>query len=178
MKWLFLIGATAFAAACAPEVVIAPDEPDPDPPLGPTCQEAVDAVDWAPCEDARFPVAANVSFARYCENQVAAPSCGDAAKAYYGCIASKPRTCEKVENDATSSVSFGPVIPDCDGMFDAWSACVAQCGSYSTCVDEAVSECTCTAPSPHQGEGCCWYPGCPEDGSIPNCYSLCEVCTL
>jgi hypothetical protein len=59
------------------------------PPLSPTCQAAVEAVDWSPCDtvvsyDPRAP------FGHYCENTSNVRACAELALAFYGCVAATP----------------------------------------------------------------------------------------
>lgn len=170
--------ALSSTSACSPMVSTegAGGGEQPDPPLQGACAAADQGIDWSACEGNGFDPRREAG--RYCTNQSATPGCEDVADAYYRCLADHAAACTATYDPESGLGSYSVIVSECQDAFDAFGKCIGECGGSSECPTNELDHCNCTAPSPNAGTTCCWYPGCPEDGSIPNCYAVCsDSCT-
>jgi hypothetical protein len=144
------------------------------PPLSATCEAAVAAIDWSPCDAVLSFHDARAHFASSCENRSNTRACAELTEAYYRCVAEQGGACVATVDPRMGSALVGVPIAACEDARLASADCASTCGAPSQCPEDA--SCECLAPSPLEGAECCWYPSCPEDGSVPNCYALCETC--
>ncbi len=173
-RWL---GPALFAciAGCGGNVVFVEDTETaaPAPPLSPLCQAAIDAIDWSACSVLSYDPAAAAG--TYCENQSSVPACRATSEVYYACVRDVGGVCVPVVNEEAGAESGQVDLTPCQAEFDAFSACLTECGAPSVC-PTSTDECECAAPSLLEGTACCWYPSCPTDGSVPSCYEICGSC--
>jgi len=134
------------------------------------CYDADNAIDWSQCPDE--PTDSRVTRS-YCANIIASNGCDIKVGAYFECLAKNPSSCVETPNPSSGSAGFTIHSDACEQAQQAFEGCISTCVGGSTCPTTA---CTCDPSSSFAGAPCCWYPNCPYDQSIENCFAICEMC--